>query len=128
MQENETILTVRYSTALGDVDLDVRPITRKAFEALGRKHRKVVWNKDHQKETEINPKTYYPELYSRIVKTWRGLTEEIKALICLQRLNNGTDPKQEVPFNAADLVKMARTNQKFAEYIEATALNFEALL
>lgn len=123
-EEQVKFITVRYETPLGHFDVDVKPYSRKQFEALGRKHRKTTYV-NHQPETVLNLETYFPDLYSRVVKGWTGLTGDIKKLLLRQKING--EDRTVINFNLEDLVAMARSSNEFAEFLDHVATHFDTL-
>lgn len=126
MSNKVPFLTFRYETELGAFDMDIRPCTREKIEAIGKQHRKPVKNKQHRTEYEINEDTYYPDLYTRIVREYRGLTQDVYKLLTYQEIN-GKD-EAIVPFSIEKVVKMARTSNDFASFIEDVAIHFDTYL
>src|SRR5688572_1611881 len=123
-EEKVKHITMLYETDLGNFEIDLRPFSRKQFEALGRKHRKPITNKKtRQTEYEINPDTYYPDLYSRLVKDIRGLTNDVFKLLTHQVIN-GKDTSP-VPFTMKNVVRMARESVSFSNFCEGIAVDFD---
>lgn len=124
--ERVKFLTFQFPTELGNIEVDIRPITREKIEALGKQHRKPVKNKQHKTEYEINEDTYYPDLYARIVREYRGLTQDVYKLLTYQEIN-GKDTSL-VPYSNEKVVEMARTSNDFASFIEDVAIHFDTYL
>lgn len=112
-----------------EFSLLVSPITPKEMEKLAKDHRKLDFDpKSHRREYKLNEKTYYPALVERIVHDWKGLTEKTRRIICYEDIVKG-DPDMDkiIPFDGKECAKMMRSNYKFSEFVQDSAMYFEDL-